>query len=183
MGTLQNRLHDVFEMIAEACAGLDAQLVLALGRPGASLPRKLPGDPIVVGYAPQMALLRRATLVITHAGLNTTLECLTHGLPLLALPVTNDQPGVAARVEHLGVGKCIPVKKVTVARLRQCILDLMGSPSYKERALKCADEIRRLDGPTFAAELIERAFTTRQPVRRQDVGSERGATIRPRRSF
>ena len=49
MGTLQNRLEHVFRIIAEACAGLDAQLVLALGRKDATAPVDLPGCPLVVG--------------------------------------------------------------------------------------------------------------------------------------
>jgi UDP:flavonoid glycosyltransferase YjiC (YdhE family) len=81
LGTLQNRLAHVFRVIAEACAGLDAQLVLSLGNEKASAPENLPGIPIVVSYAPQVELLRRAALAITHGGLNTTLESLSEGLP------------------------------------------------------------------------------------------------------
>ena len=75
MGTLQNRLGHVFHAIAEACRGLDTDLVISLG--GGSEPErlgKLPGDPIVVGFAPQLELLARARLTITHAGMNTALE-------------------------------------------------------------------------------------------------------------
>lgn len=92
MGTLQNRLSGVFQNIAEACAGLDAQLVIALG--GSSSPEslpELPGSPLVVGYAPQLELLQRATLAITHAGMNTTLESLSNGVPMVAIPVANDR--------------------------------------------------------------------------------------------
>lgn len=75
MGTLQNRLNDVFYTIAEACTDIDAQLVISLG--GGQAPEtfsNLPGNPLVVKYAPQLELLQKASLNITHAGLNTTLE-------------------------------------------------------------------------------------------------------------
>src|SRR5262245_8970346 len=165
-GTLQNRLQHAFRIVLEACAGPDAQLVLTLGRKGASIPENLPGDPIVVDYAPQAALLRRASLVITHGGLNTTLECLSVGLPLIALPITNDQPGVAARIGRLGVGEFIPTNKLTVSRVRDAVSRLLATPSYRQRAENCALEIRRMDGPARAAELIEAAFTTRQRIKR-----------------
>ena len=171
LGTLQNRLERVFRIIAEACAGLDAQLVIALGCKTARVPSNLPGDPIVVGYAPQMALLRRATLVITHGGLNTTLECLSEGLPLVALPITNDQPGVAARIKYLGAGEFIPVKKLTAPELRRTVRSVQTSPFYRERALRWADEIKRADGPARAAELIEKAFSTRQRVQRSSAST------------
>src|SRR5207244_2301491 len=95
MGTIQNQLMPIFRTIAAACAGLDAQLVMALGVKDAPLLEGLKGDPIIVAYAPQLELLRRASLVITHAGLNTVLESLAHGVPMVAIPIANDQPGVA----------------------------------------------------------------------------------------
>src|SRR5205807_10507854 len=81
MGTLQNRQKHIFGIIAEACAGLDVQLVLSLG--GGGKPEdmeELAGGPIVVEFAPQLELLKRAALCITHAGLNTALECLSNGV-------------------------------------------------------------------------------------------------------
>jgi UDP:flavonoid glycosyltransferase YjiC (YdhE family) len=35
-------------------------------------------------------LLKRAALCITHAGLNTTLESLAHGVPMVAIPIAYD---------------------------------------------------------------------------------------------
>lgn len=165
-GTLQNRLEDAYRIMAEACAGMNAQLVLALGRKGASIPAHLPGNPLVVDYAPQTALLRRASLVITHGGFNTALESLREGVPLVLLPVANDHPGVAARVARLGAGELIPIKKLTVAKLRAVVQRVLGSASYRERAQECAGKLRLVDGPAQAAELIERAFTTRQQAKR-----------------
>lgn len=164
LGTLQNRLQHVFQIIAEACSTIDAQLVLALGNKNATPPPNLAGNPIVVGYAPQAALLRRATMVITHCGLNTTLETLAQGLPLVGIPITNDQPGVATRVEYLGAGIKIPVHQLTTERLRGAIDRIQSDTSYRRRAGELAEQVSSIDGPAMAAELIERAFLTRQPV-------------------
>jgi UDP:flavonoid glycosyltransferase YjiC (YdhE family) len=73
MGTIQNRLLGVFKSIAEAGQDLDAQLVISLGGSAKeeSL-QKLPGNPLVVKYAPQLELLQKTALTITHAGMNTT---------------------------------------------------------------------------------------------------------------
>jgi UDP:flavonoid glycosyltransferase YjiC (YdhE family) len=166
LGTLQNRMSGAFQTIAEACSGLDAQLVLALGRTGGPAPRNLAGAPIVVGYAPQKALLRRANLVVTHGGLNTTLEALSEGLPMVVTPITNDQPGVAARVAHLGLGEFIPVRQLKAPALRTAILRVLQTPRYRERARQFANDLGRLNGPALAADIIETAFTTRQRVAR-----------------
>jgi zeaxanthin glucosyltransferase len=122
LGTLQNRLQHIFQTIAQACEGLDAQLVISLGSGinAESIP-ELPGSPIVVQYAPQLELLQRSNLVITHAGLNTTLESLSHGVPMIAIPISLDQPGVVARIAWTGTGKVVPLSRLSVPRLRETI--------------------------------------------------------------
>ena len=165
MGTLQNRLRFVFVKIAEACQDLDAQLVLSLG--DAMAPETLPalkGNPLVVPYAPQLELLKRATLVITHGGMNTTLECLKQGVPMVAIPVTNDQPGVAARIAWTGVGETIPVGQLRVGRLRRAIEQVLTTPSYRQHALRLQAAIQRAGGAQRAADIVEQAITTRQPI-------------------
>ena len=162
LGTLQNRLEYIFQTIAAACADLDAQLVIALGRPGATL-EGLPGNPIVIGYAPQMEFLQRATLLITHAGLNTTLEAMMLGVPMVAIPITNDQPGVASRIEHLGIGEKIPLKKLSSQSLKDAVERVLKNPAYRRKAKHYANQLKKINGPDLAAEIIEKAFT-REPL-------------------
>jgi MGT family glycosyltransferase len=165
MGTLQNRLIDVFEKIASACEGLDAQLVITLG--GSATPEslpKLPGNPLVVSYAPQLELLKKATLVITHAGMNTTLECLTNGVPMVAIPVANDQPGIAARIAWTGVGELVPLKKLSVEKLREAVKQVLTEDSYKKNALRLQEGIKQAGGVSRAADIIEQAVSTGKPV-------------------
>jgi zeaxanthin glucosyltransferase len=159
MGTLQNGILETFRMIAEACAGLDLQLVISLGGgQDPALLGDLPGDPVVVGYAPQLELVRRSALTISHGGLNTALESLARGVPLVVLPVAYDQPGVGARVEWSGVGRSIPVGRLTVARLRDAVSAVLGEPAYRERAGVLQSSIEAADGLNRAADLIESAF-------------------------
>jgi MGT family glycosyltransferase len=159
MGTLQNGILETFRLIAEACAGTDLQLVISLGGgQDPALLRGLPGDPIVVGYAPQLELIQRAALTISHGGLNTALESLEHGVPMVVLPITYDQPGVGARVEWAGVGRSIPIRRVTVERLRDAVLDVLGDPAYRMRAEQLRSSIEAADGLNRAADLIELAF-------------------------
>jgi zeaxanthin glucosyltransferase len=164
MGTLQNQLTDVFETIATACVGLDAQLVISLG--GAkidSLP-DLPGNPLVVSYAPQLALLERATVAITHAGMNTALECLTYGVPMVAIPVTNDQPGIAARIAWSGAGEIVPLSRLTGAKLHKVLKLVLMQASYRQNALRLKCAIANSGGVSQAADIIEQAISTRKPV-------------------
>ncbi len=165
LGTLQNRLKYVFRCIAEACVGLEAQLLISLGgglEPEA-LPN-LPGEPLVVKYAPQLELLKRATLTITHAGLNTTLESLSNGVPLVAIPIADDQPGVAARIAWTGAGECLPLPRLSVPKLRDAIRRVLTENSYKQNALRLQEAIRRAGRVCLAVDIIEQVVSTGKPV-------------------
>ena len=156
LGTLQNRLPPVFATIAQACESLPVQLVISLG--GGCKPESLPsfaGDPIVVEFAPQLALLQKAKLCITHAGLNTTLESLANAVPMVAIPITNDQPGVAARIAHSGAGQFIPLKKLTPHRLREALQAVLTDSTYAANAKRLQAAIQKSGGPRRAAEVIE----------------------------
>jgi zeaxanthin glucosyltransferase len=165
LGTLQNRLQHVFQDIAQACVGLDAQLVISLGSGinAASLP-KLPGDPIVVNYAPQLELLERAALVITHAGLNTTLESLSNAVPMVAIPISLDQPSVAARIAWTGTGEVVPLAKLSDLRLQETIERVLTVDTYKQNALRLRSAIRSAGGVSRAADIAEQVAQTGQPV-------------------
>jgi MGT family glycosyltransferase len=163
MGTLQNRQKHIFGIIAEACAGQEVQLVLSLG--GGGKPEdmgELAGEPIVVEFAPQLELLKRAALCITHAGLNTALECLSNGVPMVAIPITNDQPGVAARIEWTGTGEMISVSKLSTANLRTEVQRVLGDQRYRDNAKKLQQAIRSRDAISMAADLVESALRIRR---------------------
>jgi zeaxanthin glucosyltransferase len=156
MGTLQNGDPAVFRAIAAACAALDVQLVLALGgglHPDALGP--LPGDPVVVPYAPQMQVLARASAVITHGGMNTTLEALLHGLPLVAVPVTDDQPGVSARIAWAGVGEVVPLRRLTPRRLHDALRQILTVSRYRTAAARLQRTIANTHGLDMAVRFIE----------------------------
>jgi zeaxanthin glucosyltransferase len=156
LGTLQNGLDWIFRVILTACAGLEAQLVLSLG--GNMDPAEFSGtagNPIVVKFAPQLELLERAALCITHAGLNTALESLACGVPMVAIPITNDQPGVAARIAWCGVGEFMTPRRLTVPRLRAAIQKVWSTPAYRGNAQRLQGEIAGLHSLDYASDVIE----------------------------
>jgi zeaxanthin glucosyltransferase len=118
----------------------------------------LPGNPIVVRYAPQLALLSRAALTIFHGGLNTALESLVHGVPMIAIPITFDQPGVGARLVCTGAGKMIPIRDLTAERLRVDILEILTNAKYRTNAKLLQKQASALSGVRQAADIIERVL-------------------------
>jgi zeaxanthin glucosyltransferase len=159
-GTLQNRLEHVFRAIIEACAPLDAQVVIALGKDALS-PESfgtVPANIKLVPYAPQAELLRRASLCILHAGLNTTLDCLENGVPMVAIPVASEQPGIAMRIAHLGAGTVVPLAEVSAVSLSTAIQTVLTEPTFREASQSAAREIAKLHPTTAAVRVIEQVL-------------------------
>lgn len=162
MGTLQNGSEAIFRTIAEACAGLDVQLLVSLGgRLDPAGLGKLAGNVLVVSFAPQLEILKRASLVITHAGLNTVLESLCEGVPMVAVPLGNDQPGVAARLKARGACVVVSRHRLSAVRLRKAVQLVLQDTSYREAAQRLQKAIQPIDGPGRAADLIEQALKLR----------------------
>lgn len=161
MGTLQNGIESVFRQILKAASGLkDIQCVVAVGNKlDLAAFEPIPENVLLVGFAPQLELLKRASLCITHAGLNTVLESLTNGVPLVALPVTNDQPGVAARIRAKRVGDFLTISELSAERLQDLIQRVIAEPEYRKNAKSIARAIARTNGMTSAARQIEIAFS------------------------
>jgi MGT family glycosyltransferase len=165
LGSILGYKQEIFRYIAQACEEFDVQLVISLGGvlDPEALP-KFPGEPLVVKYAPQLELLKKASLTITHAGMNTTLECLTNGVPMVAIPIVNDGPGIAARIAWTGAGEVVPLNKLSVSMLREAIKRVLTQESYKQNALRLQEAIRRAGGVSRAADIVEKAVFTGKPV-------------------
>ena len=151
MGTLQNGSEEVFRKIVEGKLP-GCQIVLSIGRD--LKPEQMgPVRPntVVVAHAPQIDVLKRAALCVTHAGLNTALESLAQGVPMVALPVTNDQPGVAARIAHHRAGVVVPLSELTAETLRAAVNTVLSDSSYRASARRLQQAIEKADGLARAA--------------------------------
>ena len=180
--TVRRRGHDcIFLCIEDAAAkvrnaGLEPmvycreayppgrQLVLSVGgnvKPEAIGP--VAASTIVLPSVPQLEILKRAALCITHAGLNTALESLAHGVPMVAIPVTNDQPGVAARLAYTGTGVVVPFQQLSVNKLKAAVDLVLSDHRYRENAQRLQRAIEETNGLERAADIIDR--TLRDAVR------------------
>lgn len=167
LGTLQGGRFGLFRRIAQACRAEGVQLLLAhcdrLGPRHAEILER-DGATWVTGFAPQQSALEMAEVVITHAGLNTVMDALAAGTPMLALPIAFDQPGVAARIVHAGVGVRVQPAFATPAALRRALRRLLDDPAYFRRARELGNDVRAAGGVVRAADLIEAALQGVQPV-------------------
>ena len=164
MGTLMNGRVDVFRTIVAGVARhKGTQLVLSIG--DQLDPRQigpLPCNAIVVNQAPQLELLKRTSVCITHAGLNTVLESLAQGVPQVAVPITFDQPGVATRIVAKKTGATMPFENLTSDRLSTLLGEVLNNAVYRENARKFKEIIAKTNGLSMAADLVEQALGVRK---------------------
>lgn len=167
LGTIQNRIASMFQKIIEACnhEDINAQLVLSLGDRDASVDQvSTDTSAIVVPFAPQEKLVSMAALVITHGGCSTTTMALSYGVPMVVIPIANDQPGIGARVVKAGLGLVIHPRNLTVDALRSSILEVLGDKTYAERCALISKEIEEAGGVERTADIVEEVARTKMPV-------------------
>ncbi|HEU5150554.1 MAG TPA: glycosyltransferase [Iamia sp.] len=159
LGTLQNQRPEIYATILDALDRLPVQGVVSLGRwRGGEAPPVRSDRHVVVDFAPQQEVIARAAAVVTHAGMNTTIEALAAGVPLVAVPITNDQPAVAKRVELEGAGVRVPLSRLRADRLEAALRTVLDDPALRAGARRLQGEIRAAGGVTRAADLVEQAF-------------------------
>jgi MGT family glycosyltransferase len=160
MGTILNGRVEVFRTIAAALARhKDLQLVLSVGdQVDPQQVRPAPNNAIIVKRAPQLELLKQATVCITHAGLNTVLESLAQAVPEVAIPVTFDQPGVAARIAEKQTGVVTSLAKLTADHLSTLLDEVLNDPTYRDNAGRLQKAIAEANGISAAADLIEESL-------------------------
>jgi len=160
MGTILNGRLDVFRTIVAALAKHnDVQLVLSVGdqvEPEQIGP--VPSNAIIVKRAPQLELLKQTSVCITHAGLNTVLESLAQGVPQVAIPVTYDQPGVAARITDKQTGVVTSLEELTSDHLATLLGEVLNNSMYRDNARKLQMAIADANGLSVAADLIEESL-------------------------
>lgn len=92
------------------------------------------------------------------------LEALAEGVPLVCLPLGNDQPGVAARVAARRAGVVVSRTRLTADRLRAAVQSVLKDGGCRRAAREVQAAMQQLDGLERAADVIEEALKIRTPV-------------------
>ena len=133
-------------------------------------------DPAVLGElpptievhrsVPQLDVLSKASAFVSHGGMGGTMEALSHGVPIVAVPEIPEQHVVARQLETLGLGSRLSLDEVTADGLRERVDGLVRDPGVAERLAGMRREIGESGGAAAAAEVIESAVAASQPKRR-----------------
>jgi MGT family glycosyltransferase len=110
---------------------------------------------LVRAYVPQLALLAKVDAVVCHAGHNTVVEALAHGLPLVVAPIKDDQPIVAQQVVDAGAGLRVKFGRVRAAALRDAVDRILGEPNFRQAAATLRASFAHAGGAPRAADYLE----------------------------
>lgn len=113
-------------------------------------------DILLIPHTPQIEILKRASLFITHAGMNSVSEAINYGVPIICLPLSGDQPFVAWRVaDELGVGVRLQPNddNLTDDVVEAAMRKVLSDPSYRQKALALSQISKGYAGHKSAVEL------------------------------
>ncbi|WP_162909269.1 macrolide family glycosyltransferase [Aggregatilinea lenta] len=159
LGTIANRQPDFYRACFAALGGQPVQVVLSVG-PATDIPAlgAIPANFIVRPVVPQLEILRRAAVFVTHGGLNSVHEGLYYGVPLALVPQQVEQTATAYHVADLGAGRVLaPEPGHTLpspAALRAAVLALLDDARSHEAAAAIGQTLREAGGADRAAEEI-----------------------------
>ena len=157
MGTVNNDMVPLYRACIEAVRGMAWQAILSVGdQVGIDKLGEIPENVYVYPSVDQVAVLQKTDVFLTHCGMNSASEGLYFGVPLVMLPKTSEQGGVAARIHQLGAGEYL--KSTSPEEIRATIEGVMNDPAYRENARKIADSFRACGGAGAAADCIERCL-------------------------
>jgi UDP:flavonoid glycosyltransferase YjiC (YdhE family) len=148
----------VFRAIIEAVGEKPGwQMVLAVG-PYLKVAdfAPLPANVVVVSWAPQLKMLERAAMMITHGGLGAIKECILLGVPMIVFPCRWDQPHNAARVVHHGIGVRGNINDVSVGEIHKLIDGIAGNALFRQRIKAMSRTFREIENSGIGVRAVER---------------------------
>lgn len=157
LGTAYNRTPGLMQAILAALECEPVNLVLALG-PGID-PEDLGQQPPhihVTTHLPQSLIFPHCDLVVCHGGFGTMMSALSHGLPLVMLPIAADQPENAQRCADLGVASMVTTGEQTPEAIREATQQVLAEPRYQRVAGRLRDEMASMPDLGQITMLLER---------------------------
>ena len=153
MGTVNNDMVPLYRQFLSAFVDTNYQVIMSVGSlTSVSELGTLPDNISVFPSVDQIAVLQKADVFISHCGMNSVSESLYFGVPLLMLPQTSEQAGVAERVSQLGAG--IKLTGTDAASVINATEKILADGGYKLHAAEIAAGFRRCSGAKGAADKI-----------------------------
>jgi len=114
-----------------------------------------PKNVTVLGSCPQLTILERASAMVTHAGINSVVECICAGVPMIAAPMFGDQLGNTGRIVHHGLGLPFNYRRESIRQLKERVVEVSGNQLYRQNLQRMRDECLATRSEADPVALIE----------------------------
>jgi MGT family glycosyltransferase len=131
MGSATEMAPWILDACVGALASMDGHVVIA-GIEATNRPN-VPSNFLLRRTIPQLQVLSRTRVFITHGGMNSVMEAIYFRVPMIVLAATPEQRLVAERVEELRLGLALDQESLTSSVLRRAIHQIVRDRSYGER--------------------------------------------------
>lgn len=166
------RMAECLQTILDACAGLDARVVVTTGPVVDPADLRAPANAELHRYVPHGELMPSASLLISHGGHSTAMAALAHDLPMILMPMHKmlDQPMVAASIEATGAGQKVG-KRISPDELAPIVARMLGDGPHRAAAARLGEMVRSMPGASKSAIQIEALLRDGAPGRSAQSGS------------
>jgi UDP:flavonoid glycosyltransferase YjiC (YdhE family) len=155
LSTSEQGQADLLHRCVDAVGSLPVRAIVTTG-PSIDPASVRAGDNTqVVRYAPHAEILPSTSLVITHAGLGTTMAALGNGVPLLCVPMGRDQFFNAEQAQNLGAGRML-LPDADASQIADAAREMLADGSYQAAAKRMANAINGYGGSSDAVAALER---------------------------
>lgn len=155
LGTIVNNIKSFYRKCIRAFEHENVQVIMSIGsvvnkdRLG-----KIPDNFSIYSFVPQLEVLSNTDVFITHGGMNSIMESLYYGVPMIVIPFITDQPLNAKRIEELQLGKKLEFRKITSEMIRTTTLSVMKNSAIHKQVLEIKKEMRSKNANVFGANVI-----------------------------
>lgn len=154
LGTMMNEHPEFFRLCIETFAGTGWQVAMSIGtRVNRDDLGPIPANFDVRPYFPQLEVLRHATVFVTHAGMNSTMEALLNQVPTVCVPQMPEQAANARRIDELGLG--LHLTEPTGKALLDAVAEVEQSEPVRKNLAEMGRLLQEAGGAVAAADAIE----------------------------
>ena len=144
LGTINTDFNGFYRTCMQALKNLSCTVVMSVGRKcDIQSLGQIPDNFIVRNFVPQLEILKRTAVFVSHGGFNSVSEALYYGVPVITVPMVNDQYMVAKRLEKTGAGITLKMGEISENSLEEAVSELLTDSKYR----KASEQI----GRTFAS--------------------------------
>ena len=155
LGTVHANLTGFYDMCITAFGNQPRRVIISTGEDvDYSLFGPIPEQVSLHDRVPQVDVLRQASVFINHAGLNSIMEALYFGVPMVVVPIILEERTVAERMEELHLGMVVDLQNATSHVLRDAVARLEADQEIRDAAAQMQKLIHESRGHREAVDLL-----------------------------